>query len=160
MRYLVGCLLLTLAACGSISQSRDLREARYVVVLNSNVSFGGESATCVEDSLELRSETRDATRFALADIAFIERPANAAGRWIFGAIGVPVGALVGGAMGLAIVSGSLDSHPKAFVYGIVTGAVAGFVGGAALWESFDSDRLHVAALPAAERKARVESFIK
>lgn len=63
-------------------------------------------------------------------------------------------------MGLAIVSGSLDSHPKAFVYGIVTGAVAGFVGGAALWESFDSDRLHVAALPAAERKARVESFIK
>ncbi|MCS6989986.1 MAG: hypothetical protein NZM06_10770 [Chloroherpetonaceae bacterium] len=160
MRHLAAFLLLIFAACGSVSQSRDLRDARYVVVLHSNVSFGGETAICADDSLELRSERRDVNRFALSDIAFIERPPNAVGRWIFGAIGVPVGALIGGATGLAIVSGSIDSDPKAFVYGIVTGAVAGFAGGVALWERIDSDRLNVAALPASERRVRVESFIK
>ncbi len=159
MRYLVYFLLFPLIACGSLSKSSDLRNARYIVTLNTQVSFGGDVAQCVNDSLELRRDTT-AQRFAIGDIAFIERPPNQIGRWVFGGIGFPLGAVLGGITGLAIVSGDTESNPKAFVYGIATGAIAGTVVGVALWEQLDSDRLTVSAIPTSERKSRIESFIK
>ncbi len=158
MRSLLVLLLLPLCACGSLSSSRDLRNARYVVTLNTQVVFGGETARCLNDSLELRADTL--YRFAFADIAFIERPPNQMGRWVFGGLGLPLGALLGGITGLAIVSGDTESNPKAFIYGIVTGAIAGTVAGVALWERIDSDRLNVSTIPIPERKSRIESFIK
>ncbi|MFQ3596800.1 MAG: hypothetical protein SNJ55_10325 [Chloroherpetonaceae bacterium] len=159
MRYLLFFSLLFLCACGSLSKSSDLRNARYIVTLNTQVVFGGDVARCVSDSLELISDTL-AQRFAFDDIALIERPPNQIGRWIFGGIGLPIGALLGGATGLAIVSGDTENNPKAFVYGIATGAIAGTIVGVALWERLDSDQLAVSALPTSERKSRIESFIK
>lgn len=159
MRYLLSFLLLFLCACGSFSKGSDLRNARYIVTLNTQVVFGGEVARCVADSLVLASDTL-IQRFAINDIASIERPPNQTGRWIFGGLGLPIGALLGGATGLAIVSGDTESNPKAFVYGIVTGAITGVLVGVSLWERLDSDRLVVSALPASERKWRIESFIK
>jgi hypothetical protein len=159
MRSLLILLLLPLCACSSLSNSRDLRNARYIVTLNTQVVFGGETAQCVTDSLLLVSDTLS-QRFAFNDIAFIERPPNPVGRWVFGGLGLPIGALVGGATGLAIVSGGSESNPKAFIYGIVTGAIAGTVAGVALWERIDSDRLNVSTIPPSERKSRIESFIK
>ncbi len=159
MRNLLVLLLLPLCACGSLSNSRDLRNARYIVTLNTQVVFGGDVARCVSDSLELQAGAVS-NRFAFADIAFIERPPNQMGRWVFGGLGLPLGALVGGAAGLAIVSGDTESNPKAFIYGIATGAIAGTVAGVALWERIDSDRLNVSAIPLPERKSRLESFIK
>jgi hypothetical protein len=159
MRYLVYFLLFPLIACGSLSKSSDLKNARYIVTLNTQVTFGGDVARCIEDSLELRSDTIT-QRFAFSDIAFIERPPNQVGRWIFGGIGFPLGALLGGITGLAIVSGDTESNPKAFVYGIVTGAITGTVVGVALWEQIDSDRLNVSAIPISERNSRISDFIK
>ncbi|MGQ9804558.1 MAG: hypothetical protein ACUVRP_00580 [Chlorobiales bacterium] len=159
MRYLAFLLLISLSACGSLSRSSDLRNARYIVTLNSQVVFGGDLALCVADSLVLTSDTLT-QHFAINDIALIERPPNKLGRWIFGGLGLPLGALLGGITGLAIVSGDTESTPKAFVYGIATGAIAGSVVGVALWERLDSDRLAVSAIPASEKKSRIESFIK
>ena len=158
MRSLLILLLLPLCACGSLSNSRDLRNARYIVTLNTKVVFGGETARCLNDSLELCADTL--YRFAFADIAFIERPPNQMGRWIFGGIGLPLGALLGGVTGLALVSGDTESSPQTFLYSIVTGAIAGTVTGIALWERMDSDRLNVSTIPLPERKSRIESFIK
>lgn len=160
MRYLLFVFfLLSLGACGSLSKSSDLRNARYVVTLNTQVVFGGDVARCVSDSLELQAG-EVLNRFAIADIAMIERPPNQIGRWIFGGLGLPIGALLGGATGLAIVSGDTDNNPKAFVYGVATGATAGVVIGVALWEQLDSDRLTLATVPVSERASRIESFIK
>jgi hypothetical protein len=159
MRYLAFLLLISLSACGSLSRSSDLRNARYIVTLNSQVVFGGDLALCVADSLVLASDTL-AQRIALSDIALIERPPNQLGRWVFGGIGLPLGAILGGATGLAIVSGDTESNPKAFVYGIATGAIAGAFVGVTLWERLDSDRLAVSAIPISEKKSRIESFIK
>lgn len=159
MRYLAFLLLISLSACGSLSRSSDLRNARYIVTLNSQVVFGGDLALCVADSLVLASDTL-VQRIALSDIALIERPPNKLGRWILGGIGFPLGATLGGVIGLAIVSGDTESNPKAFVYAIATGAITGAFVGVALWERLDSDRLAVSAIPISEKKSRIESFIK
>lgn len=159
MRYLAFLLLISLSACGSLSRSSDLRNARYIVTLNTKVIFGGDIAHCVADSLVLASDTSE-HRFAFNDIALIERPSNQVGRWIFGGIGLPIGALLGGVTGLAIVSGDTESNPSAFVYGIVTGAITGAFVGISLWERLDSDRLVISAIPDSEKKSRIESFIK
>ncbi|MFN3561793.1 MAG: hypothetical protein ACK4XY_03925 [Chloroherpetonaceae bacterium] len=159
MRYLLFFSLVFLCACGSFSKSSDLRNARYIVTLNTQAVFGGEVARCVTDSLVLASDTLSQC-FAFNDIAFIERPPNQMGRWVFGGLGLPLGALLGGITGLAIVSGDTESNPKAFIYSIVTGAIAGTVAGVALWERIDSDRLNVSSIPLPERKSRIESFIK
>ncbi len=159
MRNLLCFWLLFLSACGSLSKSSDLQSARYIVTLNTQVVFGGEVARCIADSLVLVSDTLT-ERFAFNDIALIERPANPVGRWIFAGIGAPIGALLGGLTGLALVSGETETNPKVFLYGIVTGTITGAVAGSVLWERIDSDRLAVSALPASERQSRVESFIK
>jgi hypothetical protein len=133
-------------------------DARFIAVLQTKVALSGDEARLDGDSLHLiGSETQ---RVHLRDVVAVRRTASQMGGYVVGIIGIPVGALIGGATGLAIVSGSLDNNPSAFVYGVLTGATAGFIGGRFIWHRLSTDELDLSRVFENEKAAQLKDFLK